>query len=198
MFQERIDEIKAITSKDFVTLTQDPEVIICDDFLSPLDITYLLDETKKLTESISEESFDTYRLSPYRHDFIKVIAHQISQAVDKPLENLYYINLYNIKQNQQFYLSGFELPKIQESTIAMSPNGKIEAIGILALSNASLSVASVPIPGKPGTLILAKTVDVDPKTCNNSILGSSTSDEDVWFCTFMFTEHPREINEVIL
>ncbi len=198
MFNDRIDEIKPIIGKDFVTLTEDPEVILIDDFLSPLDITYLLDEGKKLTESISEKTVDTYRLSPYRHDFIKLIASRVSQIVNKPLENLYYINLYNQIENSRLFVSGFTLPKIQESTIALSPNGKIETIGILSLSEASFTVCSVPVSTKPGSLILAKTVDVNPETCNNSILGSSTLTGDAWYCTFMFTEHPREINEVIL
>ena len=97
MFRDRVDEIKAIISNDFVTLTEDPEVIAINDFLSPLDITYLLDTAKGLTESISEETIETYRLSPYSNDFIRVISHNIAQIVNKPIEHLNYINLYNLK-----------------------------------------------------------------------------------------------------
>ena len=198
MFHNRVDEIKAITGKDLVALTDDPEVIVIDDFLSPLDITYLLDTGKSLTESISEQDVERYRLSPYCHDFIRLISYKISQVVDKNLNNLNYINLYNMKKGQSLVVKGFNLPKIQESTKATSPNGKIEAIGVIALSNAHLSVCNVPVPTQPGSLIVAKTVDVDPKTCNNTTVASSTLDEDVWFCAFKFAEHPRELNEVIL
>lgn len=198
MFRDRVDEIKAIISNDFVTLTEDPEVIAINDFLSPLDITYLLDTAKGLTESISEESIETYRLSPYCHDFIRVISHNIAQIVNKPIEHLNYINLYNLKEDQSLRIRGLSLPKIQESKQATSPNGKVEAIGLIALSDMPFRLCSVPSSANAGTLTLAKTVDVDPEMCNNSIVDCSTSDKDIWFCTFKFAEHPREINEVIL
>ncbi len=198
MFQDRVDEIKAITNKDLVQLTEDPEVVTIYDFLSPLDIKYLLDKATALTESISEDSIDTYRLSPYIDEHIKLICIKIASIVDMPLEHLNYINLYNLKSNQRLEIKDFTLPKIQESHVATSPNGNIQAVGVLALTTAPFTLVNVPLVADAGTLAMAKTVDVDPEVCNNTILASYTSDDDVWFCTFKFTEKPRTLNEVIL
>ena len=147
----------------------------------------------KLTESISHEAVETYRLSPYNNDVVKLLSHTLSKITGLTVEQLSYICLYNIKENSTFDMKGFSLSKIKESPVANSPHGKILAIGVLALTDVGLKVCGTPVPAKPGTLVLRKTVDVNPEVCNNSILNSSAYSNDVWICTFMFAEQPREL-----
>ena len=193
MFLNRIDEIKSITNLDLLTASDDPEVILIDNFLSPSDILYLLEVAPKLTESISHEAIETYRLSPYNNDVVKLISHTLSKITGLTVEQLSYICLYNIKENNSLDVKGFSLPKIKESPVANSPHGKILAMGVLALTNMALKVCGTPVPTKSGRLVLTKTVDVNPEVCNNSILHSSANLKDVWVCIFRFTEQPREL-----
>lgn len=193
MFLTRIDEINFITDKDLLTINDDPEVILIDNFLSPSDILYLLEVAPKLTASISNEFVETYRLSPYNNDVVKLISHTLSKITGLTVEQLSYICLYNIKENNILDLKGFSLPKIKESPVANSPHGKILAIGVLALTNVTLKVCGIHVTAQSGRLLLAKTVDVNPEVCNNSILHTSAYLEDVWICTFRFTEQPREL-----
>lgn len=193
MFLNRIDEIKSITNLDPLTFSNNPEGVSIDDFLFPSDILYLLEVAPKLTESISHEAVETYRLSPYNNDVVKLLSHTLSKITGLTVEQLSYICLYNIKENSTFDMKGFSLSKIKESPVANSPHGKILAIGVLALTDVGLKVCGTPVPAKPGTLVLRKTVDVNPEVCNNSILNSSAYSNDVWICTFMFAEQPREL-----
>ena len=193
MFLNRIDEIKSITNLDPLTFSNNPEGVSIDDFLFPSDILYLLEVAPKLTESISHEAVETYRLSPYNNDVVKLLSHTLSKITGLTVEQLSYICLYNIKENNSLDVKGFSLPKIKESPVANSPHGKILAIGVLALTDVGLKVCGTPVPAKPGTLVLRKTVDVNPEVCNNSILNSSAYSNDVWICTFMFAEQPREL-----
>jgi len=193
MFLNRIDEIKSITNLDPLTFSNNPEGVSIDDFLFPSDILYLLEVAPKLTESISHEAVETYRLSPYNNDVVKLLSHTVSKITGLTVEQLSYICLYNIKENSTFDMKGFSLSKIKESPVANSPHGKILAIGVLALTDVGLKVCGTPVPAKPGTLVLRKTVDVNPEVCNNSILNSSAYSNDVWICTFMFAEQPREL-----
>ena len=193
MFLTRIDEIKSITNLDPRLINDDPEVILIDNFLSPADILYLLEVAPKLTESISHEAVETYRLSPYKNDVVKLISHTLSKITELTVEQLSYICLYNLKEKNSLDMKGFSLPKIKESPVANSPHGKILAIGVLALTNVALKVCGIPVPATAGRLVLTKTVDVNPEVCNNSILHSSAYLKDVWICTFRFTEQPREL-----
>ena len=193
MFLNRIDEIKSITNLDPLTFSNNPEGVSIDDFLFPSDILYLLEVAPKLTESISHEAVETYRLSPYNNDVVKLLSHTVSKITGLTVEQLSYICLYNIKENSTFDMKGFSLSKIKESPVANSPHGKILAIGVLELTDATLKVCGTPVPTKTGRLILTKTVDVNPEVCNNSILNSSAYSNDVWICTFMFAEQPREL-----
>lgn len=193
MFLNRIDEIKSITNLDLLTFSESPEGVFIDNFLSPSDIQYLLEVGPKLTESISHEGIETYRLSPYNNDVVKLISHTVSTITGLTLEQLNYICLYNIKENSTLAMKGFNSLKITESPVANSPHGKILAIGVLELTDATLKVCGTPVPTKTGRLILTKTVDVNPEVCNNSILNSSAYSNDVWICTFMFAEQPREL-----
>ena len=193
MFLNRIDEIKSITNLDPLTFSNNPEGVFIDNFLFPSDILYLLEVAPKLTESISHEAVETYRLSPYNNDVVKLLSHTLSKITGLTVEQLSYICLYNIKENSTFDMKGFSLSKIKESPVANSPHGKILAIGVLALTDVGLKVCGTPVPAKPGTLVLRKTVDVNPEVCNNSILNSSAYSNDVWICTFMFAEQPREL-----
>ena len=193
MFLNRIDEIKSITNLDPLTFSNNPEGVFIDNFLFPSDILYLLEVAPKLTESISHEAVETYRLSPYNNDVVKLLSQTVSKITGLTVEQLSYVCLYNLKENNSIDIKGFSLPKIKESPVANSPHGKILAIGVLALTDVGLKVCGTPVPAKPGTLVLRKTVDVNPEVCNNSILNSSAYSNDVWICTFRFAEQPREL-----
>lgn len=193
MFVERIKEIKSNTELEVVSMNDAPEVVCINNFFSPLDITYLLNIIPQFTDSISDNQLESYRLSPYIQDVVKSTCLNVAKITGHSLQNLNYINMYEIESGNSMAIKGFRLPKIQESTVATSPNGNIEAIGVLALTKTPLKLCGVPITAEAGTLSLVKTVDVDPEVCNNTTLECYTSEEDVCFVTFKFTENPREL-----
>lgn len=198
MFKSREEEIKDIIGEELVAINDEPEVVFYNDFLSPLDINYLLKLVPALTETISGDDVDRYIVSPYANDFIKLICHKVSSIVGMSMEHLYYTEVIKQNPNNQLVMTGFSSPQIQESPVATSPHGPIHAMGVIALTDTQLTQVGVPIPATKGTISLAKTVDVDAEMCNNSILTSSASDEDAWIWIFKFHEEPRELNEIEL
>ena len=198
MFKSREEEIKDIIGDSLVAITEEPEVVFYNDFISPLDIQYLLKIVPALTETISDDDIDRHIISPYADDFIKLICHKVSSIVGMPMEHLYYTEVIKQNPNNQLIMTGFSSPKVQESPVATSPHGTIHAMGVIALTDTQLTQVGVPIPATKGTLSLAKTVDVDAEMCNNSILTSSASDEGAWIWVFKFHEEPREQNEIEL
>tara|TARA_R110000803_G_scaffold42597_2_gene91238 strand:- start:38111 stop:38695 length:585 start_codon:yes stop_codon:yes gene_type:complete len=176
-----------------------PDSAVADNFVSSPDITYLLEQAPKLTEGITNEDLSkTYTLSPYSDDVIKFLSAKVSRFVGVPRDYLQYINIYHFPVGTIQPKQKYSYDKIQESPVAFTPHGKVIGTATILLSDdATLLLNGSTLDVKKSQIVGVQMVDEQDNLYYNNILESGTVVEnDLWLCSFVFTEFPRELNEV--
>lgn len=195
-FFNRLQELKSVIPSNPRVITRVPDTVVIDDYVSSADINYLLTKVPELTEGITNDDLSTtYTLSPYKDDVIKFLCAKVLILIGVPIEHLRYINVHRIPVDSSGVKQPVTYPKTLESPVANAPYGKVLGTAHILLSDdATLLLNGSTLDVKKAQIIGIQTVDEQHVLYYNNILESGkVVQNDLWLCSFVFTEFPREL-----
>ena len=177
-------------------IAREPDTVVIDDYVSSSDIKYLLQKAPELTEGITNDNLsNTYTLSPYKDDVVRFLCMKVAMLVGVPVQHLRYIDIDYIPVNSSLVKKPATYNKVPESPVATGPYGRVLGTASILLSDdATLLLNGSALDVKKAQIIGIQMVDEQDNLYYNNILESGkVVQNDLWLCSFVFTEFPREL-----
>lgn len=196
-FFNRLQKLKSVIPMNPRVIAREPDTVVIDDYVSSSDIKYLLQKAPELTEGITNDNLsNTYTLSPYKDDVVRFLCMKVAMLVGVPVQYLRYIDIDYIPVNSSLVKKPATYNKVPESPVATGPYGRVLGTASILLSDdATLLLNGSALDVKKAQIIGIQMVDEQDILYYNNILESGkVVQNDLWLCSFVFAEFPRELN----